>query len=650
MTKINLLLDQIFPVAVILAILSTLFLFGNFTTDMYDTPKLMALTILTSLILIILGVKYLLQGKVAVTLTPLHLPLLVILVVAAISTYLCPAPLISLLGNNSKVNGSLVSLVVYSLFYFCIVSGVRDMREVRVIINTLLAGGAVLAGLTLAAILGLHLWPSPLAPTGSSFSTMAVMLILLPISLIFSFSSHHHFKIIYLLLASLFVSTIILSWLKGPKEVTLDFVTSWQVAISSFRDHPYVGSGPSTFSFNFTAYKPVEFNHSPYWQLKFDHPANEFLLFLSNLGGLGLLGLILLLALFLKVALPVLSLPRRWQSINSPEHQLTTGLALSGTIFWLLLALHFATVVVWVMGLLVLGLLMISSHHTKTISFSSKTTPVILLLLLTLSVTLGGAWLGRFFLSDYHHRLALKAIGQNDARLTYQELLIAETLSPNYDLYRANLAQTNLALASGLASLKQASPSGSLTEADKQHIKILLSQAISEAQAATALSPRNATNWQILGIVYQQLTSVTPEAAQFALDAYGRAIQRDGANPNLRLNVARIYYFIKNYDLAIKFFHDAITLKPDFANAYYNLSITYRDKGDNATAINLAKKLLSLLDPKSADYQLASDYLASLQSNQNTSDGGTKSLLGGEAELTSPNLPQIPPEATPSAQ
>jgi tetratricopeptide (TPR) repeat protein len=219
--------------------------------------------------------------------------------------------------------------------------------------------------------------------------------------------------------------------------------------------------------------------------------------------------------------------------------------------------------------------------------------------------------------ADFYHRLALSQANKNGT-LTYQYLQKAEAMNPEVDLYRVDMAQTNFALANALAVQKgpsQASASGSLTAQDKSTIQTLLSQAINEGRVAVTLSPRSARNWEVLGSVYRNITGVAQNALAFSLDAYGKAIQLDPLNPALRVNVGGIYYSIKRYDLAARFFSDATNLKPDYANAYYNLSIAYRDGGDLQNATTVAQQLVTLLQktPNTPDYKAASKYLADLK-------------------------------------
>src|SRR5205807_1477214 len=74
-----------------------------------------------------------------------------------------------------------------------------------------------------------------------------------------------------------------------PKEIQLPFATSWKVSASAFRDAPFIGTGPSSYVFNFTSYKPLEFNATNLWNFSFDTAHDEFLQILGTLGLFGFL-------------------------------------------------------------------------------------------------------------------------------------------------------------------------------------------------------------------------------------------------------------------------------------------------------------------------------------------------------------------------
>lgn len=465
-----------------------------------------------------------------------------------------------------------------------------------------------------------------------------------------------------------------------PREIQLPFITSWKISVSAFRDSPFWGTGPSTYLFNFTLYKPIEFNQSKFWNLRFDSAFNEYLQTLGTLGGVGILALLSLTALFLSSAYPKLLKHLSLEGISKNEH-LIKALAVSGIVFFILLSLHTSSLSLWVIGLIVLAsfitLSLIESPYSDSVSYAggnfkenflkfvssaysnksvSETIKIEAFPSVLLTVALGLVLFtfyfgGKFVLADYHHRLALKAVSQNNGLLAYNELVAAEKFNSINDLYRTDLAQINFALANAIALSKgptEASPSGSLTDQDKQNIQTLLQQSINEARTGVTLSPRSALNWEILALLYRQIAGVAQNALLFSLDSYGRAIFQDPLNPQLRVNVGGTYYAIQNYDLAIRFFTDSINLKPDFANGFYNLSVALRDKGDLNAALQAAERVVALLDSSDPDHKVATDYLNDLKSKvQGPPEQPPAAITSGE--LQKEELPDVVPLPKPAS-
>ena len=721
---INAYLGLVFKIGLIIVILATFFLFANLTTEIYDTPKFLVLLVFTGLMLVLLTLKFTIAGKVVFVRTPLDIPLLLILAVGIVSTVLSPSPYVALLGHQLKIHGSLVSIVALVLFYFILVNNLRHAKDIKWLLTITIIGAQVLSVVTLISYAGLKILPETwrvgtnFTPTGSSFSTTAILALLLPVviwqilsgsnlivksvnslffalmgitialtgvwatwigalsglgltALVISLNKKEEISRIKPLTwialsipAVLITLITILSFIPPmgsaqnpiytmsrnfPREIQLPFAVSWKISVSAFRDLPFWGTGPSTYSFDFTNYKPIEFNSTKIWNLRFDSPFNEYLQVLATLGGIGLIGLLSLTALFISSAYRVISQALHLEGEEMRLHLRgeKIGLAVSGIVFFIILALHASSLSLWIVGLLILASFMVinlseslqrnwsnaggnfKSMFLRIASLSatssSETIKVETLPGILMTVSLGlllaaGFFGGKFVLADYHHRLALNAVAQNQGIAAYNELIAAEKLNPFNDLYRTDLAQVNFALANAIASAKgptEASPAGSLTDQDKQNIQVLLQQSINEGRTAVTLSPRSVTNLEILAMLYRQISGVAQNALVFSLDSYGRAIFQDPLNPQLRVNVGGVYYAIKNYDLAIRFFTDAINLKPDFANGYYNLSVALKDKGDLNTALSLAEKTLTLVDSNSQDYKTVSDYIADLKSKIN---------------------------------
>jgi O-antigen ligase/Tfp pilus assembly protein PilF len=740
-------LDRAITTLLLVVVGLTPILFLNFTTEFYETPKLIFLVVSTLVLILLWSVSWIVKGKVSLTRTPLDIPLIILLVIILISTFFSGSRYVSIFGNLPRIHGSAISWVTYILFYFVAVSHLRTPSHVRSLVYVLLGSGVVVSLLSIMSFFGLYL-PLPFSqfqnftPTGSSFSTVALMILLLPltffsiihpnrympqaaaagISVLFAITilllGNWTFYIVTLVLLgiALFVSkksdilraAPFLALLAGvsailfvalitpiagnrnplqqkyanfPREVQMPFINSWKVSVSAFRDSPFLGTGPATYLFDFTQYKPLEHNQGRFWNINFDTAHNEFLQMLATLGILGVLA-------FLFLALIVVNFA--WRNIFAPasadqnqwQSALALGLGLSSIAALVLLLIHSSTLVSIVITFVILAMLMAISKgirgKVQDLSLGIRAQSIAeqglivgdalpFILFIPIAVLILYVFWNTFLIvrGDYHHRLALNAASQRGID-TYNNLVQAERLNPRVDLYRIDLAQTNFALANAIAAQKgpsESSPGGSLTDQDRRTIQQLLSQSINEGRAAVALSPNSSRNWEVLAAIYRQISGVAQNSLAFSLDAYGRAIQKDPLNPLLRLNVGGIYYAARNYDLAIRFFSDAANLKPDYANAYFNLSVALRDKGDLRNAQAAAEQVVRILqaDTNSPDYKTASDYLSDLKARISTGSaqqaGGTAPAAQQTSPLQNDQLPDdldaelgnTPQAATPAA-
>lgn len=716
---------------IVLVIVSTFFLFTSLTTEFYDTPKFLVLLVVTSILLLLISARFTILGKVVFLRTPLDIPILLLVAVGVVSTFLSSSFYVALLGNQLRIHTSLISWILYAIFYFVLINSLKTIKEVKWVVYISTLAAAVLSVVTLLFYAGIKLLPPPwtyginFTPTGSDFSTTAVLALLVPIVVMqILTASKPLFTILNSLFLALFGVTIALTgtwatWIaalaglalmlfisgffdkvvqgslrdiktqialvalvipillvilittlsyippiggvKNPlytqaqnfsREKQLPFNTSWKISISAFRDSPFWGTSPSSYLFNFTNYKPIELNATPYWNIRFDNAFNEYLQVLATLGGIGLLALLSLTALFISSAST---------SLRSNNDLLKTSLAVSGLLFFIILVLHPSSMVLWIFAVILLASFMVINHSQDTsrvnnfanikevlsiiTSRDSSTAtirvdalPSVLLTIFLFLVIATFFFAGKLTLADFRHRNALNAIAQNQGIIAYNELIAAEQLNPVNDVYRTDLAQVNFALANAIAAAKapsEASPGGSLTDQDKQNIQVLLQQSINEGRMATNLNPKSAINWEVLATLYRQIAGVAENALLFSLDSYGRAIQNDPLNPQLRLNVGGVYYAVQSFDLAIRFFTDAVNLKPDLANGYYNLSVALRDKGDLAGAQQVGQKVLELItDQNSNDYKTAQRYLEDLKSKLQSGAGTTGS------EVTQPPAAQ----------
>ena len=207
----------------------------------------------------------------------------------------------------------------------------------------------------------------------------------------------------------------------------------------------------------------------------------------------------------------------------------------------------------------------------------------------------------RFLASDYLFQKSLVAAGKNDAQNTYKLQTDAIRMFPQRDGYHRIFSQINLSIANNLA---QSIPQGTTPTAEQQQtIYQLIQQSINSGRNATTISPQNSVNWQNLSSIYRALIGFGQNADQFALLSNQQAIALDKNNPQQYIAYGGIFYQLGQWDNAIRQFTIAATLKPDFANAYYNLGHALEEKGELESALTQYQTVRQLVanDKNSVD-------------------------------------------------
>jgi len=192
----------------------------------------------------------------------------------------------------------------------------------------------------------------------------------------------------------------------------------------------------------------------------------------------------------------------------------------------------------------------------------------------------------------------LSANSQNiNASYDYQVKAIA--VNPTRSYYHRLYANTNLILAQALSTKQE------LTDQEKTAAQNLLAQALRNIKFATEnLNPLESANWVARAQLYRFLMPIAKDADQFAIQAYNTAIQLDPTNPILRVELGGIYYGKEDYLSAGNLFKQAANLKPDYANARYNLAHALAKLKAYTDAKAEFELVQSLVEKDSNDYKL----------------------------------------------
>lgn len=402
---------------------------------------------------------------------------------------------------------------------------------------------------------------------------------------------------------------------KMAQPLLLPYTASWSVALDVLRapSSALIGIGPENYAAAYSIFKPAWINKTNLWNVQFTQGSNLPFTLLTSTGLIGLVAW---------VGLLIVTFKRIKTNVHDKE-VLTIGVGLlSIFVIQFLFAPNVVvlTIMAVLLAFLIAGTRQKHAHfHAFALSItdnqflgeratiSSKATGLISLALggILVLVVLVGIIRG-FWASNLLFRSAL-AMQKNDAVKVYNLQQRATQLNPYNDAYRRQYALTNIQIAAALSNKAGA------TAEEQQQVAQLIQQAIREARAATLIGADDTKNWQVLGQIYRNLIGLASDANQWATSTYTQAIQTASNDPGLRIELGGIFFAQGQYDQALSLFQQAVALKPDLPNAYYNAAnaLVQLKQYDQAKAAY--QQTLALLPANSDSYVKASQELEAVE-------------------------------------
>lgn len=404
---------------------------------------------------------------------------------------------------------------------------------------------------------------------------------------------------------------------------------SWYAAIEILKTPLSLlfGVGVDNYASLFARVKDPAYNLSTAWSISSYNVARSGVLqIVSELGLFGLIAFLLLAMSLIKSAFS--------------EHGNTVMRVL--TIYILLVLLLFpASYIVFLLFFLTVGFTAAQEKSKVTLIDLSFALPyVIATVIVSAVVVIGSLYLlGRAYAAEYMYKRSLSGLGTNGMN-PYEDLRSAILLNPKMEKYHIDFSRLNLIIANNIARKDK----DKITEQDRQTIAQAIQASIAEAKNAVALNPQKSTNWENLALIYQNIINVAQGADQWTIAAYQRAIVTDPQNPSYRLSLGGTLYTLGNYDEALKMFEQAVALKPDWANAYYNLAWAAYQKGDYQRAALSMQNVLQLMGNarNTEDYKKAAADLDNFKKKLNDMDKVKQSTPSANTQL------KLPQESTAS--
>jgi len=590
---------------------------------------------------------------------------------------------VSLVGIGGYYSASIVSVVCFVLFFYLLVYVLSTKRDSVRFLHGLLASSGIIALYTLFQLFEIYLLPwsnthhtnfNLLANSSVSLSTFLAISTLLSFGLFFYHKKKTarlmlgiHFLIscvvlillekqlaLYIVMIGLFVYLLYFAfksrsvpvwWIMIPtivivclaltiflnipllstragQSVTLDHSTSATIALESIYQSPLWGSGPQTFMYAFADHRPVSFNESSFWNLRFIKASNVWFGLASSVG------IVSVLALLGMACWHAFIMTKRSLLTKNIEQNDLIGITLAIAWFGLLgssffQSFNFVLFLVW-WFLLALGICFVMEEKkvaTVTYSYQNRKSAA-LLLIMNLIVFTGTALViiygTKICMAEQEYVQAQQDIvAQKDIPTVQAALKRSVRLNPYESAYYISLAQ-------GFATQAQiaASASDADTTVLQQHVQNVINT-LREAKAADSSNP---ALYEQEARLYDGLRNLISNVDELSVEAYTKAAALEPHSPLVYVNLGRAQYlqalavFSNTDDVqsqratnllrnALLSFDTASSLKQNFSIADYSSGLAYQALGNFSEAHAAYQKVLEL-NPDSAEarYQEALVY------------------------------------------
>lgn len=635
--------------------------FLPFSPDLISYPKTLLLFFLLTLAFFSWFLSALFQKKISFFENKLfYLSLFLVLFFLLISTIFSQSKTASFWGFPLELSRSFLTLFFLVLFSFLFVHLLKEKTELSLSFFLLLISGFFLCLFSIfqlykqKSFFGIFLF-NPFGPL-SALSIFFALLI--PISLSFFFQAKGFWRLLFgiftisflfflaisgikisyllLFLISVFLLTFSIEKDRGeidlfratcfslllifsiffyffplklpfapqiPSEVSLGFPAQIPIIKGVFSEgikEILFGSGPGTFIFAYSKYRPLTLNQSLFWGTRFSLGSSTVFDWLVENGLLATFSLIFLFAILLFLI---------FKNILQKKGKISLlAAAIFSSLFGLIIISFFYSfnLSLWFLFWLFVGASLTFLKKEKEIDFSaipfSKTFFFLISFTIFSFTFIVSAFHFQKYLAHRYYKLALVKTPEN-LDLAIESLKKATQLNPQADLYWRELSQLLLFKANQISQDENIS-----LEEKKEKVNKIISDGIVYIEKAVQLSPQNVANWNVRGYFYRNLIGGFQMAGELALDSYRKAIQLEPSSPYSFGEMGRVYILMAQdferkgqieakkeaLSLAKKMLEEAIEKKPDYAPAHYLMAVVASQEGKETEAIAKLEETIKL--------------------------------------------------------
>ena len=316
----------------------------------------------------------------------------------------------------------------------------------------------------------------------------------------------------------------------------------WSGALKLIQKHPLLGTGPETFAYTYYWERPVAHNFTSEWDFLYNKAHNEYLNVAAGAGVVGLLAY-----LYFHYAVLAASFTRIPKSkkvseeVNDTLRSLYPVLGASIVGFAVTNFFGFSVIPVYLTMMLLAALCTSSANAPEKWlqTQSSLGGPATIYLLIPLVLIYPTS----IFLSDIYYA---RGKAQNSVSLLEKAIAIR----PGLDLFHSQLGELYAASCANYLALR-------------------------ELETNRRLNPYHLNFYKSRAKIYLTLATVNPEYNVPAAEELVRARSLAPTDPKLAYNLGLVYTRLSDVSKAEEQLQDAISLKPNYQEPYYALTLLY---------------------------------------------------------------------------
>lgn len=370
-----------------------------------------------------------------------------------------------------------------------------------------------------------------------------------------------------------------------------------QKEFSKARKNIALGTGPGTFTFDYSHFHSPSVNKTIFWGTRFSKGNSVFLDWVATKGSIGVISLFLFYISILYL------ITKHIENKEENDIEDKIKLSIAGGILGLIVIsfIYPFNFTLYLVFWLLIGysLFYFNLKTTKITLSSTYRTTVANLFLATVVISSIGLLFafGKAYLADTRYTEGIKTFQKKNIDKSISLLKKATRLNPFIDSYWRDLSQFEL------AKIKAISKNNKTTKQLKsKQINAAIINGANDINRAVRIAPMNVANWNVRGFFYRNLIGINNASAP-AVKSYQVAIQLEPSSPFSYTELARVQILIAQNDnknkkkkeeidalsTAIRKLKMAINLKPDYIPAHYLLAIAYDQLGEKEKAINELK-------------------------------------------------------------